>query len=73
MASLLSSQPVSAETAASQKSSHREPFDGLLPDQLPEGILWSVTLPIGLEWLDEPGAEELARTATRKARGAMRR
>jgi hypothetical protein len=56
-----------------QPPPHREPCDGLLPDQLPERILWSVTLPIVLESLDEPGAEELARTATRKARDAMRR
>src|SRR5260221_621680 len=27
-------------------------------EQLPEGLLWSQTLPLDLQWLDEPGAEQ---------------
>src|SRR5260221_2842667 len=42
-------------------------------EQLPEGLLWSQTVPLALQWLDEPGAEQEELAADPRARMQMRR
>lgn len=52
---------------------HRQSLSSPIPGQLPVGVSWGASLPDVLGWLDEPGAEEVAKAATVKARDLMRR
>lgn len=47
------------------------PLGGPQPSQLPEGVSWRAVLPPVLAWLDEPGSEVAAETATANARKRM--
>ncbi|HSF26516.1 MAG TPA: hypothetical protein VLC50_03265 [Actinomycetes bacterium] len=51
---------------------HR-PLDEPLAPQLPEGMIWHETLPLVLEWLDQPGATAAVEAAAAQARESTTR
>jgi hypothetical protein len=48
-------------------------FSAGLPCQLPEGTSWRHSLPIGLEWLSQPGSTDELKQTNARAREALRR
>lgn len=57
--------------SAWEPPAHR-PAGSPLATQLPDGLAWAQTLPAVLGWLDQPGAEDLARAAAVSAQASRR-